>query len=55
MPMLALLLLLSVFCSAALRAAHSSMPSSALSSALLPADKFEPIRLMSESCPRPWP
>ncbi|MNQ59071.1 hypothetical protein D3C85_732930 [compost metagenome] len=54
MPMLALLLLLSVFCSNALRAACKRMSPSALSTALLPADRFDPVTLMSESLPAPW-
>ncbi|MNQ86883.1 hypothetical protein D3C85_1020880 [compost metagenome] len=54
MPMLALLLLLSVFCSNALRAACNTMSPSALSTALLPADRFDPVTVMSESLPAPW-
>jgi hypothetical protein len=53
MPMLALLLLLSVFCSNALRAACSTMSPSALSTTLLPADRFDPVTVMSESLPAP--
>ena len=53
-PILALLLLLSVFCSKALRAACSRTSPSALSTALPPADRFEPVTVMSEFRPAPW-
>ena len=52
--MLALLLLLSVFCSKELRAACNRISPSALSTALPPADRFEPVTVMSESRPAPW-
>ncbi|CAB3742575.1 hypothetical protein LMG6003_05947 [Achromobacter insolitus] len=52
--MLALLLLLSVCCSKALRAACRMTSPSALSATLSPADKVEPVTVMSESLPAPW-
>ncbi|CAB3742214.1 hypothetical protein LMG3441_05803 [Achromobacter kerstersii] len=53
MPMLALLLLLSVFSLNALRAACSRMSPSALSTTLLPAGRFNPVTVIPESLPAP--